>query len=330
MLRFLDTKSHHFHGAFSHWLDGATGETYHFAGKEDDGADIVETAFLASGLLALREYFQGDSRDEREIRRLADSLWRGIEWDWFVTEKSPGGALFWHWSPNYGWEKNHPVRGFNEAQIVYILALASPTHPIQPRSYYKGWLHKNYGHRRTEFGIKLNLGRSLGGPLFFTQYSYLGLDPRAISYEGESYFAHFQKLCRVQVKYAESKADAFKGYGPLWGLTSSSDPNGYARHAPGRSDNGTISPTAAISSMPYLPQESVAAINTMYLKYGKLLWRDFGFTDAFNLSQDWTSEVLIGIDAGPIAPMIENYRSGLCWRTFMHAPEIKRVVNSRK
>ena len=326
MLRFLDTKADRFHGAFPHWLDGGTGETHHFAGKEDNGADIVETAFLASGFIVLREYFRGDSRDEREIRRLSDSLWRGIEWDWFVTEKSRGGALFWHWSPQYGWDKNHPVRGFNEAQIVYILALASPTHAVEPRSYYKGWMHKNYGKKRTEFGIPMSLGSGLGGPLFFTHYSYLGFDPKSISYEGKSYFEHFRKFCEVQVRYAESKADTFKGYGPLWGLTSSTDPNGYAGHAPGDRDNGTIAPTAAISSMPYLPKESLDFLKILYVKYAKLLWRDFGFTDAFNLSEGWTSETLIGIDAGPIAPMIENYRSGLCRKVFMRAPEVKGVI----
>jgi len=326
MLRFLDTEADHFHGAFSHWLDGGTGETYHFAGIEDNGADIVETAFMASGFIVLREYFRGDSRDEREIRRLSDSLWRGIEWDWFVTEKSRGGSLFWHWSPQYGWDKNHSVRGFNEAQIVYILALASPTHAVEPRSYYQGWMHKNYGQKRTEFGVPMSLGRGLGGPLFFTHYSYLGFDPKSISYEGQSYFEHFQKFCEVQVKYAESKADRFKGYGPLWGLTSSTDRKGYAGHAPGSRDNGTIAPTAAISSMPYLPEESLEFLELLYVKYAELLWRDFGFTDAFNLSQNWTAETLIGIDAGPIAPMIENHRSGLCRKIFMRAPEIKRVV----
>jgi len=328
MLVFLTDKSDRFHGAFSHWLNGDTGKVREFAGKEDNGADIVETAFLASGFLVLREYFTGNTKDERKIRKLADDLWRAIEWNWFVTDKSPDGALFWHWSPQYGWNKNHSVRGFNEAQIVYILALASPTYAVTPRSYHQGWVNgKRYGEKRTELGLPLTLGRGMGGPMFFTHYSYMGFDPNSISYSGETYFEHFQKLCKVQVKYAQSKSDEFEGYGPLWGLTSSADPNSYAGHAPGKRDNGTIAPTAAISSMPYVPKEGFDCLRTMYIKYGKLLWKDFGFTDAFNLSKKWVSTIIIGIDVGPIAPMIENQRTGFCWKVFMRAPEISTAVS---
>ncbi len=330
MLRFLDTKADRFHGAFSHWLYGDSGKSRWFAGKTDNGADIVETAFLASGVLVLREYFTGNSQDEREIRKLADTLWRGIEWNWFVTENSPGGALYWHWSPEYEWDKNHSVRGFNEAQIVYILALASPTFSVKPRSYHEGWVHKWYGQDRTEFDVPMTLGHGMGGPIFFTHYSYMGFDPKTISYRGETYFEHFRKFCKVQVKYAKSKAATFKGYGPLWGLTSSADPGGYAGHAPGKRDNGTIAPTAALASMPYVPSESLACLKVMYMKYGKILWKDFGFTDAFNLQQGWIAENIIGIDAGPIAPMIENQRTGLCWKIFMQAPEIKVAIQVMK
>ena len=323
MLRFLNAKADRFHGAFSHWLNGETGKTIPFAGKADNGADTVETAFLASGFIVLREYFTGSSSAEKEIGKLADNLWRRIEWDWFVSKDNRGGSLYWHWSPDYGWEKKHHVRGFNEAQILYILALSSPTHPVSCSSYYKGWIHKHYGQNRTEFGVPMTLGRGAGGPLFFTHYSYLGFDPRTINFRGKTYFEHFRKFCDVQIKYAQSKSKTFKGYGPLWGLTSSTDPKGYAGHAPGKTDNGTIAPTAAISSMPYVPKESMDFIKTIYMKYGKLLWKDFGFTDAFNLTENWIAQTLIGIDVGPIAPMIENHRTGLCWETFMRAPEIK-------
>jgi len=327
MLRFLDTKAERFHGAFSHWLMGSTGKTRPFAGKEDNAADIVETAFLASGFIVLREYFSGSNPEEREIRKLSDSLWRGIEWDWFVAAKdNHGGAMLWHWSPDYGWDKNHPIRGFNEAQIVYILGLASPTYPIKAASYHEGWVYERYGSKRTEFGIPMSLGHGFGGPLFFTHYSYLGFDPRVISYKNETYFEHFRKVCKVQVKYAQSKADIFKGYDELWGLTASADPGGYMAHAPGSHDNGTITPTAAISSMPYVQSESLDCLKIMYTKYGKNIWRDFGFTDAFNLSEDWVSETLIGIDVGTIAPMIENHRTGLCWKVFMRAPELKTAI----
>jgi len=325
MLRFLDAKAETFHGAFSHWLYGDTGKTRHFAGKEDNGADTVETAFLASGFIVLREYFNGDNAGEREVREIADRLWRGIEWEWF-TRGQHGGPIYWHWSPDYGWDKEHPVRGFNEAAILYILAMASPTHPIHRDSYHKAWRHNRYGRARTEFGVPMTLGHGLGPPLFWTHYSYLGLDPREVSYRGETYFEHFRRFCQVQVKYAESKADTFEGYGPLWGLTSSANPTGYKGHRPGERDDGTIAPTAALSSIPYLPREGLAFLKELYLEHGGALWKDYGFTDAFNQTEDWVAPVLLGIDAGPIAPMIENARTKLCWETFMRAPEIQAVL----
>lgn len=323
MLQFLSSKAERFHGAFSHWLEGDTGRTLPFAGPEDNGADTVETAFLASGFIVLREYFTGDDAAEKEIRQLADGLWRDIEWDWFTRGEGQGAPLYWHWSPNYGWDKEVPVRGFNEAAILYVLAVASPTHAIRPDSYRKAWQHTGYGSTREAFGIPMTLGHKLGPPLFFTHYSYLGLDPRRISYRGETYYEHFRKFCQVQVKYAASKANVFKGYGPLWGLTASSGPKGYGVYSPGEKDDGTIAPTAALSSMPYLPKEGYAFLENLYLKYARELWKDYGFTDAFNLTQQWVSPLLLGIDAGPIAPMIENARTALCWKIFMKAPEVQ-------
>lgn len=327
ILKFLSEKAERFHGAYSHWLFGDTGKTKYFSGKEDNGADIVETAFLAEGFIVLREYFDKKNSTEKAVRKLADKLWKEIEWDWFVNKKGKKPYLIWHWSPDYGWEKNLAVRGFNECQIAYILALASPTHPIKPISYQKGWIHKRYGIDRTAFGVHMELGRGpVTPPLFFMHYSYLGFDPKTISYKGTTYFDHFTKWCEAQVKYAESKKDIFKGYGPLWGLTASADPKGYTAHQPETNDNGTITPTAAVASIPYLPDESKKCMITMYKKYGKKVWGDFGFIDAFNLTEDWYAPTTIGIDVGPIAPMIENYRTGLCWKIFMKAPEIQKAV----
>jgi len=325
MLRFLSTKAERFHGAFSHWLYGDTGKTRPFAGREDNGADSVETSFLASGFIVLREYFTGDKAEEREIRELADSLWRDIEWDWF-SRGVPDGPLYWHWSPDYGWAKNHPVRGFNESAILYVLGLASPTHPIDLEAYHKGWRRPEYGEKRNVFGVTMSLGQGLGPPLFWTHYSYLGLDPRAIHYDGASYFEHFKRFCEVQVRYAQSKRDTFKGYGPLWGLTSSANPNHYKGHRPGEKDDGTIAPTAALSSMPYLPEASQSCLRILYNEHGRKLWKDYGFTDAFNYTKDWIAPLLLGIDAGPIAPMIENHRTGLCWTIFMKAPEVQAAL----
>ncbi len=325
MLRFLSGKADRFHGAFPHWLDGGTGQTIPFS-HYDNGADIVETAFLMEGVILLREYFSGKNADEAEIRQLADSLWRAVEWNWFAQEKDGRAYLIWHWSPDHGWYKNHPITGFNECQLVYVLAMASPTHAVQPKCYWQGWQSTNYGTPRTEFGVPLELGRELGPPLFWTQYSYLGFDPHQISYHGKTYFEHFQNFCRVDVAYAESKRADFKGYGPLWGWTAGYGPDGYKAFAPGPRDNGTINPSAALSAMPYAPKECRAFLAGLYANHGREFWGPFGFYDAFNLTRGWLAQDYLGNEVGPIAPMIENYRSGLCWKTFMQAPEISPVL----
>jgi hypothetical protein len=324
-LKFLSEKADRFHGAFPHLVDGTTGRTIPF-GKDDDGADIVETAFLMQGVLFCREYFSHPDPVESEIRKLADSLWRGVEWNWFLGEDASSSGLLWHWSPVNGWKKHHLITGFNECQIVYILSLASPSHPIPVKSYWEGWESSRYGEQRTQFGISLELAHNITPPLFWTHYSYLGFDPRQLTFNDRSYFEHFRDFCLVQVRYAQSKSNVFQGYGPLWGITASRGPDGYRAFAPGPRDNGTLAPTAALASMPYVPDDSRACLLEMYQKHGAELWGPFGFYDAFNFSRNWVAHVYTGIDEGPIAPMIENYRSGLCWKTFMKAPEIGRVA----
>ncbi len=326
-LKFLSEKAQRFHGAFPHFINGKTGKVIPFT-KYDDGADLVETAFLMEGVLFAREFFSRPDPEEAEIRELADNLWRDVEWDWFVNKTGPIPALLWHWSPHYGWKMDLYINGFNECQIVYVLALASPTHPIEPRSYWEGWESGEYGSERTEFGIHLELGSrpKIGPPLFVTHFSYLGLDPHQIWFHGRTYFDHFTDFCRVQIRYAESESNKYKGYGPLWGITPSAGPDGYKPFAPGIRDTGTLAPTAAISSMPYVPEESIACLLEMYEKYGSKLWGPFGFYDSFNLSRDWVSKTYLCIDEGPIAPMIENYRSGMCWMVFMKSEEIQSAV----
>ncbi|HLX64177.1 MAG TPA: glucoamylase family protein [Planctomycetota bacterium] len=325
ILDFLSEKADRFHGAFPHWLDGTTGKTVPFSAL-DDGADLVETAFLIEGVLTAREYFAQNSPDETRLRKRADDLWRAVEWDWFVRETNSSLCLQWHWSPKNGWKKNLRIAGFNEAQAAYLLALASPTHPIQPKCYRDGWINPLFGQTANATPARLDFPRENVGPMFFTHYSYLGFDPRKITCGTKSYFEVFQDLCHSQITYAESKRGEFDGYGPMWGLTASYGPDGYRAFAPGRLDNGTLAPTAALSSMPYVPNESRTCLMEMYQKYGKKLWGPFGFYDAFNLKRNWVSDDVLGIDVGPIAPMIENYRSGLCWKLFMNAKEISPLV----
>ena len=327
MLRFLSSKAERFHGAFPHWLNGRTGKAIPFS-PDDDGADLVETAYLAQGLIAAREYFAGTDAVEKDIRTLAEQLWREIEWDFFVKEKGGETFLMWHWSPRVEWKMNHPVRGFNECQITYVMALASPTHAVPAKCYWQGWQGHGYARDREHFGVRVSLGPGLEMPLFFTHYSYLGFDPRAISFKGKTYFEHFQDVCRVQVAYAKTKSGTFKGYGPLWGLTACFGPDGYKAFAPGGGDDGTLAPTAALSSMPYVPQESLSCLRELNGRYRERVWGRYGFADSFNLSKDWVAKAWLGIDVGPIAPMIENYRTGLCWKTFMKAPEIGPVLKT--
>jgi len=223
-----------------------------------------------------------------------------------------------------GFKKNLPISGFNECHMAYLMALVSPTHPITREVYQSGWFGSRYGKKRKVLGVDVELGQKAGGPLFFLHYSYLGMDPRSISYPGQSYFDHFRAITQVQKNYALSKADVYKGYGQMWGLTSSMGPDGYRGHSPNRNDNGTIAPTAALSSMPYLPEDVFNCAIEMY-KDGGQLWGPFGFYDAFNPTLNWVASGYLGIDLGPIAPMIENYRTGMCWKIFMRAPELRKL-----
>jgi len=328
MVQFLETKAHRYHGAWSHWLNGSTGATIPFS-PYDDGGDLVETSFLIQGLLTVRQYFDRDELAERELRQGITRLWEQVEWDWYLRE--PGSKqLYWHWSPNHGWKMNHPIGGhFNECMITYLLALASPTHAIDPACYYEGWVggaENEYVNGNTYYGHKLWVGWPMGGPLFFTQYSFLGFDPRGKRDRFCNYFENNRNISLINRAYCAANPGRHQGYSALcWGLTASDTPGGYTAHEP-RNDNGTITPTAAICAMPYVPSESIATMKHFYHRYGKQLWGPFGFRDAFNLDKDWFAPSYLAIDQGPIVVMIENYRTGLCWRLFMANPEIDPML----
>jgi len=329
MVRFLDTRATRYHGAWSHWLDGETGETIPFS-QFDDGGDLVETAYLMQGLLTVRQYFAHADPAERELRETITRLWEQVEWDWYLRE--PGGRqLFWHWSPRFGWKTNHRIGGhFNECLIAYLLALASPTHAIPPECYYEGWVGgdgRDYANGKTYYGYKLWVGWPQGGPLFFTHYSFLGFDPRGRRDRFCNYFDNNRNWTLIDRAYCAANPGHHRGYSDLcWGLTASDTPGGYQAHDP-RNDNGTITPTAAISAMPYTPAESMATLKHLYHTYGPRLWGPFGFKDAFNLDKDWFADSYLAIDQGPIVVMIENSRTGLCWRLFMSNPEIAPMLD---
>lgn len=328
MLNFLTSSAQRFHGAYPHWLNGWTGQVIPFS-QYDDGGDIVETSFLLQGLLTARQYFNRNDSIENEIRNKINQIWNTVEFSWY--RRSPYSQyLYWHWSPNNGWVMNLKLMGWNETMICYLLGIASPAYPIPASTYYQGWASSpNYFNIRITYGYKLYVGVNLGGPLFFTHYSFLGFDPRNKKDNFCNYFIHNRNQTLVNRAYCINNPKKFAGYDSLnWGLTASDNPWGYSAHEPLVNDNGTIAPTAALSSMPYTPDESIATLKHFYRRYFNQLWGTYGFKDAFNISQNWFANSYLAIDQGPIVVMIENYRSGLLWNLFMSNPEIQAALDS--
>jgi hypothetical protein len=326
MVVFLE-RADRFKGVYPHWMNGETGRTIRFS-QFDDGGDVVETAFLLQGLLTARKYFSGESVDEIVLRTKINGIWEAIDWNWY--RKQNQNVIFWHWSPEHQFRINLPVRGYNETMMVYLLAVASPTNAVPANLYEKGWAGGNYENGRTYYNIKLPVGPNLGGPLFFAHYSFIGFDPRGIKDEYTNYFVQNRNHTLINRAYCIQNPRGFQGYGEnCWGLTASDDPDGYLAHEPGGSrDNGTITPTAALSSMPYTPEESIAALKHMYREHGKEMWGPMGFYDAYNLSRNWFADSYLAIDQGPIVCMIENYRTGLLWNYFMQNEEIQSALTA--
>jgi len=314
-----------YHGVFPHFMNGRTGATIPFS-RKDDGGDLVETSFLIMGLLCAREYFKRKNPQESKIRGLINYLWAEVEWTWYTRG---GSALQWHWSPNNGWALDHEIRGWNECLITYVLAASAPRYPVDPRVYHQGFaVGRNFLNGKPYYGIPLPLGAPFGGPLFFSQYSFCGIDPRGLADRYADYWQ--QNINHVRINHAHCTKNPLhhKGYGAsCWGLTSSDGADGYATHAPDN-DDGTISPTAAISSMPYAPKEAVRAMRHFLKVHGDKVWNRFGFVDAFNAARNWYADTYLAIDQGPIVVMIENYRTGLLWNLFMKAPEVQKGLRA--
>lgn len=323
LVNFL-LKADSYHGVFPHWLNGATGKTIPFS-RKDDGADLVETSYLFQGLLCVRQYFNGDNKIEKELRNRIGWLWNDIEWNWFT--KGGEEVLYWHWSPNNGWAMNFPVRGFNECLIMYILAASCPNekYSVPAAVYHRGWVQSDFFKNGKEFyGIKLPLGFDYGGPLFFSHYSFLGLNPKGLKDRYADYWEQNKNHTLINREHCIRNPNKFKGYSAdCWGLTASDTYKGYAAHSP-TEDLGTISPTAALSAFPYTPQYSMQALKHFYFNLGDKIWSEYGFVDAFNETKDWYAQSHLAIDQGPIIVMIENYRSGLLWNLFMSCEEVKK------
>jgi len=319
IVSFLET-TNRFHGAWPHWMNGNTGKVEPF-GVNDNGADLVETSFMIHGLIALRQYLNSaDTVGNNLINRIT-TLYKNVEWDWFRQNNQ--NVLYWNWSSDHGWAVNVPVRGYNETLITYILAAGSPTHSIPVEVYQQGWANSgSIKNGKAFYGHVLPLGEDYGGPLFFTQYSFLGFNPHVHdSYLNVDYWTQNVNQSLINHDYCVANPRHYAGYADnCWGLTASDNSSGYSAQSP-TNDNGTISPTAAISSMPYTPTESMKAIKFFYYTLGDRMWGPYGFYDAFNISSGWTATSTLAIDQGPIVVMIENYRTQLLWNLFMSAPE---------
>lgn len=323
IVRFLsDKNTDSYHGMWAHWMNGKTGKTIPFS-RKDDGADIVESAFMFEGLLAAHQYFTKDNPTENRIRGMINNLWRQAEWSFFTQGQD---VMYWHWSPNNGWAMNHQIKGHNECHIVYILGASSPTYPIAESVYHKGWANANtFLNGREYYDIKLPLGNNSGkgGPLFFTHYSYMGLDPHGLKDRYADYEEQMKAHTLINRAYCIDNPKGYKGYSAkCWGLTASDGDKGYSAHSPGN-DRGVITPTAALSSIPYAPEYSLEAMRYFYEELGDRLWGEYGFKDAFNLTENWFAPSYLAIDQGPIIVMIENYRTGLIWKLFMSHPDVQ-------
>lgn len=337
IVRFL-AKADRFHGVWPHFLDGRTGKVIPYFGKYDNGGDLVETAFLIHGLLAARQYFTRDNAAEKEVRDTITDLWKSVEWDWYRNGPDPN-FLYWHWSPDHGFHIHHPLIGWNETMIIYLLAIASPTHPVPASMYYSGWAGQSetairyrqgwgrtkdgdhYANGNTYYGIKLDVGVGNGSELFFTHYSFLGFDPRGKKDRYTNYFKNNRNIALIAHAYAVDNPRKFADYGDnSWGRSAGVNAAG-ARSVP-RDDNGTITCTAALASFPYTPEESMKALKHFYRDQGAKLWGIYGFRDGFNATENWYEDVYMALNQAPIVVMIENHRSGLIWKSFMANPEI--------
>jgi exo beta-1,2-glucooligosaccharide sophorohydrolase (non-reducing end) len=329
---FLATADH-YHGAWPHFLSGSTGRRLPVFDMYDNGADLVETSFMMEGLLAARQYFKQDGPSGQELYDRITKLWQGVDWNWFRATPQHD-ALYWHWSPEYSFHIANRLTGWNEVMITYLDAIASPTHGIPASDYYSGWVGEAignpYANGKSYFGIKLDVGGGTGGPLFFTDYSFMGFDPRGIHDRFTNYFDNNRAMALINQQYCIHNPHHWKGYGDdTWGLTAVDGPEGYVPYEPTFDlDDGTIAPTGAISAFAYTPQLSMAALKHFYRDLGAQVWSIYGFRDAFNLQQNWYSGITMGLNQAPMVVMIENYRSGLVWKDFMANPEIQPALKN--
>jgi hypothetical protein len=315
-----------YRGFFYHFLNMQTG---HRAGTNE--LSTIDTALLLGGVLHAAQYYDGDGA-EADIRARADQIWRRVEWDW-ATPRDPLVALGWR--PESGFI-GFDWRGYNEAMILYVLGLGSPTHPLDDGAW-DGWTSTYDGDWGTFYGYTF----LSFPPLFGHQYSHVWIDFRDIQDDymrekGITYFENSRRATLASRAYSVANPRGFPNYSAEeWGLTASDQPpnlscganptSGYCAHGapPAQTDNGTITPTAAGGSYAFTPELSREALRTFYARYYNGLWGDYGLKDAYNVAESWFATDYLGIDQGPILLMIENERTGAIWESFMTHPDVR-------
>jgi hypothetical protein len=324
LIQIVDFLAHadSYHGIYPHFINGETGKTIPFD-RVDDGADIVETSYLMMGLLSARAYFNANAVKERYLTKRINEMWDAANWNWHVNNDN---RLLWHWSPRNGFDRNFPVKGWNEALVTHIIAASSPKHPISKEVYEKTWVGtRNWRNGKSYYDYALPLGNSFGGgPLFFSQYTFMGVDPNNLTDDhGIDYGVQTRNHTLINRAYSIDNPKKYKGYSEkAWGITAGDSVKGYAAHSP-EDDRGVIQPTAALSSMPYAPSFAIEALRYFYEERGETLWSDYGFVDGFSDQFGWQAKSHLAIDQGPIIVMMENYRTGMLWKIFMAIPEIQ-------
>lgn len=325
---FRDTGSN-WHGALWWITDAATATQNPYGG----GFDIVETAYVSAGALVCKQYFDGKSETEREIRKCADDLYGRVEFDKFLAPDKETGAsgLVWSYDVKQGKLGELPITGYHEAMVVYIMALGSPTHPI-PESSWSVWTNGYFWVER--YGQEY-----VFCPALFThQYSLIWMDLRDVQDEymrgqGITYFENSRRAALSHKKYAELNPMGYEGYGPIWGLTDCGCPlhkNGFGEHGlswpwdiEGDRDDGTVAVSAAGASILFTPEESIAFLRHVYQKYGDRLYDRWGFRNAFNVKTGWVDKHHDALNQGAMVCAIANYRDGFVWKLFMKNPEVQ-------
>lgn len=310
-----------YQGLFYHWLDMNTATR-----TWDSELSTIDTALLFAGMLDARQYFDGPDADETSIRTLADTVYRRANWR-FMQNFNPG--ILMGWKPGTGFLSYGQWTGYNEATILYLLALGSPTKPPSPTNFAQAWGAWTSGYDwESWYGYEFIRCE----PLFTHQYSQAWVDFRYLQdawtlAHGTTYHENSRRATLAQRAYCIENPLGRVGYSDsLWGLTASDDPGGYVVHGapPAMNDNGTITPTAALSSIVFTPNEALAVAHYLWDHYRVQLWGPYGFRDAFHLGSNWWGTDVIGIDQGPILLMIENYRTGRVWQRMMANADVQR------